>query len=134
MPLALKFAAFYIAISAALLLALAANVIRVRWKTRTPILDAAKPEMIRAVRAHGNAAETIPVALILLVVVQALGGNIILIHAIGAPLTLGRLLHAAGLLVTTTPSFGRFWGMILTAVAIAIGIVACLWLALTAPP
>ncbi len=127
-PFLLKLTAFYVAINAAILLGLAANVIRMRWRTRTPILDAGKPEMIRAIRAHANAAETIPIALILLLIANALGAGELIIHAIGVPLTAGRLLHAAGLLTTTSTSFGRFAGTTLTALAILIGIVASLWL------
>jgi uncharacterized protein len=127
-PFLLKLTAFYVAVNATILLGLALNVIRMRWRTRTPILDAGKPEMIRAIRTHANAAETIPIALILLIIVRALGGSGLLIHAIGIPLTAGRLLHATGLLTTSGTSFGRFAGMTLTALAILIGIVASLWL------
>lgn len=134
MPFVLKLTALYVAINALILLALALNVVRMRWRTRTSILDQGKPEMVRAIRAHANAAETMPIGLILLVIVHTLGANMILIHAIGLPLTLGRLLHAGALLTSTGPSLGRTAGMTLTAVAIFIGIVSSLWLAFTAPP
>ena len=138
MPFVLKLTAFYVAINAGLMLLLAYNVVRMRYRTRTGLGDEGKPEMLQAIRAHANNTEYVPIALILLVVVRLLGGNIFWIHAIGATLTVGRALHAAAFLngefwAKNTVSFGRFWGMLLTVASILIGILGCLWLAIAAP-
>jgi uncharacterized membrane protein YecN with MAPEG domain len=62
--------------------------------------------------------------------VCSLGGPMLVIHGIGAPLTLGRILHAAGLSRNVGPSWLRFFGMALTWIAFVVGIAACTWLAL----
>src|SRR4030081_1488153 len=98
MPLVLKMMAIYIVLNAAIMVALAANVIRMRYRTRTRSGDSGNPEMMRAIRAHGNNTEYVPIALILLLLAHSLGGGLPLLHAIGLPLPVGRILHGVGLL------------------------------------
>src|SRR6266566_1287264 len=138
MPLVLKMTALYVVLNAAIMLALAMNVIRMRYLTQTRFGDAGNPEMQRAIRAHGNNTEYVPIALILLVLAHNLGASLLLIHAIGLTLTVGRMLHAIGFVersheTPTGHSTLRRWGMILTLLAIVIGILGCLWLLATAP-
>src|SRR5258705_3971017 len=123
MPLVLKMTALYIVLNAAIMVALAANVIRMRYRTRTRPGDTASPEMMGAIRAHGNNTEYVPIALILLLLAHGLGGGLLLIHSIGLPLTAGRVLHATGFLIrgqktATGHSYPRMAGMILTFFAI----------------
>ena len=120
------------------MLALAANVIRMRYRTRTRFGDSGNPQMMCAIRAHGNNTEYVPIALILLLLSHNLGAGLPLIHAIGLPLTVGRVLHAAGFLLRgqetpTGHSYLRLAGMILTFFAILVGILGCLQLVVTAP-
>ena len=133
MPLVLKMTALYIILNAAIMVALAANVIRMRYRTRTRFGGTGNAEMMRAIRAHGNNTEYVPIALILMLLMHSLGGGLPLIHAIGLPLTLGRVLHAIGFLTraldtSTGHSYLRMAGMILTFFAILAGILGCLWL------
>jgi uncharacterized membrane protein YecN with MAPEG domain len=54
-------------------------------------------EMIRAVRAHGNAIEWVPLGLVLLLAIELSGaGSRFTLHLAGGTLLLGRVLHAAG--------------------------------------
>jgi uncharacterized membrane protein YecN with MAPEG domain len=102
-------------------------VVRARVATQTDIGDGGKPEMAGPLRAHANNAEYVPMALLLMwALASPLGGSIWLIHGIGAPLTLGRLLHAIGLSQSTGPSTLRFLGMALTWIAFIVGIVGIL--------
>src|SRR5882672_5650975 len=131
MPLVLKMTALYIVLNAAIMVALAANVIRMRYRTRTRFGDSSNPEMMRAIRAHGNNTEYVPIALILLLLAHGLGGGLSLIHAIGLPLTVGRTLHASVFLArrhetAAGHSYLRTLGMILTFFAILVGILGCL--------
>src|SRR5436190_19911167 len=98
MPLVLKMTALYIVLNAAIMIALAANVISMRYRTRTRFGDTCNPEMLRAIRAHANNTEYVPIALILLLLSHNLGAGLPLIHAIGLSLTVGRLLHGIGFL------------------------------------
>jgi uncharacterized protein len=85
---------------------LALNVSRTRGRTSTGIGSGADPSgpLNKAVRAHGNAAEFIPifVALFLYFLVSGARGWLAWV-AVGV--TLARLLHAAGMLMTR--DFGR---------------------------
>jgi uncharacterized membrane protein YecN with MAPEG domain len=127
----MKLVVLYVAINALILLVLGVHAMQTRRKLRISLLDGGNPEMARAMRAHGNAAEYIPIALILMVLARLLGGNIIPIHAIGIPLTLGRLIHPFGILNGSLPP--RAVGMVLTWAAIIIGIAVDLWLAFSVP-
>jgi len=120
---------FYVAVNALIMLVLALFVVRARVKTQTIIGDGGKPEMAGPLRAHANNTEYVPVALILMWALMPLGGTAWLAHAIGIPLTLGRIIHSIGLTKSTGPSTFRFIGMILTWISYIIGIVAVLWLA-----
>jgi uncharacterized membrane protein YecN with MAPEG domain len=130
MPPALKITAIYAALNALLMLGLSINVVRNRLGTRTPILDGGKPPMIAAVRAHGNNIEYVPTALILLGLVEWLGGSPPLAHTIGGMLTAGRIAHAAALLRSTGPGALRGAGMFLTWGSMLTGILAIFRLAL----
>jgi uncharacterized membrane protein YecN with MAPEG domain len=120
--------AFYAAINAFIMLALAMLVVRARAKTRTEIGDNADPSMIGPLRAHANNTEYVPLAILLLLILYSLGANVFVIHAVGGTLTLGRLLHAFGLSRNVGTSVPRFLGMILTWLAYIIAIAATLWL------
>ncbi len=55
------------------------------------------PELVRPVRAHGNAIEWAPLGLILLLAIELSGaGTRFTLHLAGGTLLLGRVLHAAG--------------------------------------
>src|SRR5215472_5625718 len=92
-----RLAALYIAANAFIMLILSMLVVRARVKTETPIGDGGNPVMMGIMRAHENNTEYVPVPLIMMVVAYMMGGSFITVHAIGATLTLGRLLHGIGL-------------------------------------
>lgn len=130
MPASLKITALYAAFNALLMLALGLNVVRNRFRTHTPILDGGNVQMIRAVRAHGNNTEYVPTVLILLGLVEWMGGAPLLVHAIGIGLSAGRLLHATALLRSTGPGRLRGAGMLLTWSAMLAGAFSVLVLAI----
>lgn len=120
--------AFYAALNAALMLILGILVVRARVKTRTEIGDGGDPSMVGPLRAHANNTEYVPMAILLLLVMYSLGCNVIMIHAVGATLTLGRVLHAFGLSRNVGTSPSRLIGMLLTWLSYIIAIVVILWL------
>jgi len=77
------------------------------------------PAVLRAVRAHGNAAETIPVGIAGLTLLALLdpAAPLWLLHAGGLTLTAGRALHAVGLSAGELNA-GRVGGMALTILAL----------------
>jgi uncharacterized protein len=115
---------FYAALNALIMLVLSILVVRARVVTQTEIGDGGKPTMAGPLRAHANNAEYVPMALVLMWgLATPLGATIWLIHGVGVPLTLGRILHAIGLTRSTGTSTLRFLGMILTWIAYIVGIV-----------
>ena len=98
--------AFYVAINALIMLVLGILVTRARVKTQTGIGDGGNnPAMNGPFRAHANNTEYVPMALLLMWVLclPAISGSIWLIHGIGAPLTIGRILHGIALSRSTGP-------------------------------
>jgi uncharacterized membrane protein YecN with MAPEG domain len=120
--------ALYAATNALIMLVLGILVVRARLKTHTEIGDGGNPAMMAAVRAHANNTEYVPVALLLMLILIPLRANGYVIHAVGATLTLGRLLHAVGLSRSVGTSIPRLLGMLLTWTSYLIAIIAMLWL------
>jgi uncharacterized membrane protein YecN with MAPEG domain len=118
----------YAAINALIMLVLGILVVRARVKTRTEIGDGGNLTVMAAVRAHANNTEYVPVALLLMLILIPLRANAYVIHAVGATLTIGRLLHAFGLSRSVGTSVPRFLGMILTWLSYLIAIISMLWL------
>jgi uncharacterized membrane protein YecN with MAPEG domain len=119
---------FYVALNALIMLVLSILVVRARVATKTEIGDGGKPAMAGPLRAHANNTEYVPMAMLLMwALVTPLGPSIWLIHGVGAPLTVGRILHAIGLSQSTGTSNFRFIGMVLTWIAYIVGIVGVFW-------
>jgi len=75
---------------------------------------------------HGNAAETIPIGLFLLFLVDATGYSLFIVHGIGIALLLGRILHPIGIAANGRHFWARGLGMVLTWLAIGVAAVLCL--------
>jgi uncharacterized membrane protein YecN with MAPEG domain len=128
----LQVVAFYAAINALIMLVLGILVTRARVRTHTGIGDGGNPAMMGPLRAHANNTEYVPMAIILMLVLYALGANAIVVHAVGGTLTLGRILHAFGLSRNVGTSAPRFLGMVFTWLSYVLAITATLWLSLVA--
>ena len=76
---------------------LALNVGRLRSKKRISLGDGGDPEMLRAIRAHANFIEFVPLGLIMILAVNDRYGSITA-GIMAAILVISRLLHAAGML------------------------------------
>lgn len=117
----------YAALLALLYIVLAAAVIRARYKHRVGIGDGGNEALARIVRVHGNFAEYVPFALLLLFFVDDGGVSPLLVHILGILLVAGRVLHAIGLGRTEGPSLGRLVGMVLTFAVILVCAALLLW-------
>ena len=104
----------YAALCTLLILVLAGRVIAARWKHKVGLGDGGNSELNRRVRAHANAVEYVPLALILLGGMELNGYPVAAIHGFGATLLVSRLLHAWGLSRSAGSSPGRFLGTLLT--------------------
>ncbi len=112
------------AILALLYIALSARVVMGRAKSKISLGDdaatsasygdgSATPPLLTAIRGHGNFAEYVPLALILLAIVEASGAAYFLCLILAAMLLIGRILHPFGL-ARPAPNAARAAGVMLT--------------------
>jgi uncharacterized membrane protein YecN with MAPEG domain len=94
--MALPVTALYATPLAGLFLVLSARVVMLRTRYRVP-LGTQQRLVERAVRAHGNFAEYVPLALILLGLAEGLGLPGWWLHALGTALVAARVAHAWGI-------------------------------------
>jgi hypothetical protein len=120
-------AALWASLNIFVLLVLSGLVVRQRRRHRVAIGDDGVPELVRAQRAFGNAAEYIPTGLAALALLVVVGAGPAEVHLIGVFLFAGRVSHGLGLSLTGGPSIGRTVGMLLTWLAWLIAAV-CLML------
>lgn len=93
----LTITATYAAIIALYYIAWSFNVTFTRIRTDISIGDGGNPSMLLAIRQHGNMAEYIPLALIMMAFAELGGLSSPWLHAAGLLLLGGRLLHPFGM-------------------------------------
>lgn len=110
-----------------LLLLLSSAVIAGRVKFKIGLGDGGNETMRRRMRAQANFVEYVPVALILLMLVEtgAIGPGW-LPAVLGATLVVARIWHAQGLYSSSGTSAGRFMGTNLTMLVVLVGALAAL--------
>ncbi|HEY5008303.1 MAG TPA: MAPEG family protein [Caulobacteraceae bacterium] len=113
-----------------LMLVLSLLVVRQRAKHEVMLGDDGVPELARASRAFGNAAEYAPAGIAALAVLTLVQAPPLVLHIVGATLFVGRVAHAIGLSLTGGPSPGRIVGMIATWLAFIFAGVALLFYAI----
>jgi uncharacterized membrane protein YecN with MAPEG domain len=117
--------AFYGSLLGFVFLFLSARVVAWRRQQRIEIGDGEDRQLLRRMRVHGNFAEYVPFALLLMALAESMSPPRPFLHLTGVVLLLGRLLHAYGLSQTPQIASFRLWGMMLTFVAIALAAVMC---------
>jgi uncharacterized membrane protein YecN with MAPEG domain len=125
MPLAIT--ALYGAILGLIVIALAINVTAHRVKLRVPLGDDGNAQMRRMIRLHGNAAEYVPLALVLMAIYELNGGGPMGLHIVGVALIAGRLVQTWGMWATDKPNIGRQIGQSLTWLSLIALAVLNLW-------
>jgi len=123
-------AALWAGLHLILLLVLSVMVVRLRQKHKIALGDEGIPELARAIRAFGNAAEYVPAGIGAIAVLAVAGASALTIHIIGVILFAGRLLHAIALSNSGGTSLGRAIGIILTWVAYIFAAVTLLFFAI----
>jgi uncharacterized membrane protein YecN with MAPEG domain len=118
---------FFAACCALMQCLLTVLVIRRRLQARVYFLDGGDDPLLRRMRAHGNFAETVPMALLLMALLEFSGLGSVWLMVFGVALLLGRVLHATSLL-TNNATWSRSFGMALTIGVISIEAVCGLWM------
>jgi hypothetical protein len=124
--LSIAAAALYVGANALLLLMLTLHVARTRRRLGIYYGDGGSLDLQRALRGQASAAESIPVAMVLLVVLAGLDNPHWGLHAFGAAFTAGRLLHAAYFVITDAPAWLRDGGAFATTCAVGAGAIVAL--------
>jgi len=101
----------YAGILALIYLVLTVRVIALRYKSQTAFGNGDEILMHR-VRVHGNFIEYVPLALILMGILDWQQTSVMLLHILGITLIVGRILHALALTCNILPF--RMLGMVAT--------------------
>ena len=117
----------YAALLAFWFLLLTLRVTQERGRSGVFLGDGNDTRLQRAIRGHANFAEYVPLALLLLAILELSRFSLYVIHALGVILLVARLLHGYAFAFTTQFRFGRFWGALLTVVVIAVEGLLCLY-------
>ena len=123
----MRITGLYAALAALLVVFLAARVIAHRISSGVGVGDGGDNDLIRRVRVHANAVETLPIGLLLLLLVELNQTQPIVVHVFGTALILGRVLHAWGLSRHSGSSPGRAIGMALTLLAMLLMALLLIW-------
>jgi len=110
---------FYAALLAGFYIFLSVRVVRIRRQEKVGIGDANNLRLRRAIRAHGNFAEYVPLTVILTAFVEIQQFAVIIIHALCWILIIGRVIHAYGVSQEKEDYRFRVAGMVLTFTTIA---------------
>ena len=117
----------YAALGALLVVVLSIRVMWLRNTEKVGIGAGGNERLARAIRAHANAVEYLPIALLLLLILELDQTWPWLLHVFGIVLIAGRVLHAIGLSNYAGVSFGRAAGIALTLATILAMALLLLW-------
>ncbi|MFS2225513.1 MAPEG family protein [Pantoea sp. B65] len=89
--------ALYVVLGALFLIKFSIEVIRLRRQYRVAHGDGGFSGLQIAIRIHGNAMENIPIALLLLIMMEMNGADIWMLHLCGLLFFAGRAMHSRGM-------------------------------------
>ncbi|WP_165837748.1 MAPEG family protein [Zavarzinia aquatilis] len=121
----------YAGLNGLLSFALAFRVGLQRMKSNVIFGDGGDSALQRAIRAHGNNVEYVPLTLVLIGLLELSGQPGWAIHVLGAALFAGRALHGIGLSISAEGTPPRLYGILLTWGALVVSAVWCVVAALT---
>ncbi|MEM1141739.1 MAG: MAPEG family protein [Pseudomonadota bacterium] len=116
----------YLAVLGVLFVPFTMRVGMYRMKSNISLGTGDDRELERRMRAQANFVETVPLAIVLLIVMEFLGATPVWLHALGSALVIGRIAHYLGLSGLGPAAF-RPLGMILT---LSSFIVSSVWILL----
>ena len=79
----------------------------IRGKSGISIGDGGRPDLLLAMRKHGNFVENVPLLMVMFAVLELNGASATLLHGLGAGLLVARVLHVVGLKADTIQSIPR---------------------------
>lgn len=118
--------AIYAAIFGLAMTVLSATVAAGRGRYKVGYGDGDNERLRRLIRIHGNFAEYVPLALVLLLILELSGGSATLLHGLGIALIVARMLHVIGLVGEKDVTIARAGGTGLTNAVIAVAALSIL--------
>lgn len=100
-------------------------VVQGRYSNKMPFGDGGNPDMIRRVRVHGNFAEYVPFAVLLICLVDYYNYSPLVIHLLGAALVIARIFH--GLALYKHIFVLRVLGVVMTLIVLLVSSLLLLW-------
>lgn len=104
----------YAGVFGLLFIALSANCIRERYRSRVAIGDGGDEQLARRIRVHANFAEYVPLTLVILLCLELTGASPWLLHLLCLTLLGGRIVHAYAVSQANEPLRLRTTGMAAT--------------------
>ncbi|MGH8076456.1 MAG: MAPEG family protein [Lysobacter sp.] len=120
----------FTALHVLLLLALLVPISMHRYRHRIGLGDGGDPVLLRKIRVHANFIEHVPLAMLMLALLELGGLWPPLLWLLGTALLLARVMHAVSFSRRPGYSFGRFWGTAITWGALLSMALAGFWLSL----
>ncbi len=118
---------FYGGLLALWFVVLSVRVVRERRHNKISLGDGGNTQLQRAMRGHANFAEYVPLALLLIAVLELSRFPPYVLHGLGLTLLAARLLHGYALSFSAHFRFGRVAGAGLTFLVLLIAGVLCLY-------
>jgi uncharacterized protein len=119
--------AIYAGLLGLMFLALEIPIGALRGRGNVSLGDGGNPDLTVAIRRHANFVEHVPLALLLLALLELNGAGHTLLHLLGAALVLARLMHPFGLDVHVMRRPPRALGALTTALVILVASVTLIW-------
>lgn len=116
----LSITGFYASLLALLFIGFSINIIRERLSAKVGIGTGENTTLAKRVRIHGNFAEYVPLALILMGCYEINGASALMLHLLGGVLLLARLSHAIGISKTIGSSKSRQIGVLATFIVLLV--------------
>lgn len=104
----------YAGLATILIVVLALRVVLHRRRLAVGLGDGGDRDLQQCIRVHANAIENLPLALILLLLLELRGIPAPWLHGLGSALLVARVLHAWGFSRRKGVSFGRFAGTLVS--------------------
>jgi len=111
---AIEVTSIYAAILGVMFTAITLRIALIRISKQLSAGDGGDRQLAKLIRGQGNFAETVPIALVLIVLLELQGSSHFTLHILGAALVIGRVIHYLQLTGTIKPLVFRIAGMILT--------------------
>lgn len=118
----------YAGILALWLVWLSAQVIKWRQRFQVGVGDGGHPQLARAIRVQGNFTEYVPLALIMMYLLEVQGFAHLWLHMLGCILVVGRVLHSLGVSQVKENLIYRKLGMVSTFTCLVVSALALIGL------